>query len=91
MTAGTNDPVAKAIWFIESHLSAELRLEDIADVSGVSPFHLTRAFAAAIGRSVMRYARGRRLTEAARALAPGADSILTVAFVFCALTQHRAA
>ncbi len=79
MTAVTNDPVAKAIWFIESHLSQDLRLEDIASVSGVSPFYLTRAFAAAVGRSVMRYARGRRLSEAARTLAGGADDILAVA------------
>jgi AraC family transcriptional regulator len=38
-----------------------------------------RAFGAATGFSVMRYARARRLTEAARALARGAPDILSLA------------
>lgn len=79
MTTSTNAPVARAAWFIESHLSQDLRLQDIADASGVSAFHLTRAFGAAVGQSVMRYARGRRLTEAARSLSSGARDILNVA------------
>jgi AraC family transcriptional regulator len=73
------DPVAKALWFIESHLGGEVTLDDVADASGVSRFHLSRAFSATLGRSVMRYLRGRRLSEAARALADGAPDILSVA------------
>jgi AraC family transcriptional regulator len=45
----------------------------------VSRFHLAHAFGEATGQSVMEYVRGRRLTEAAYALASGADDILTVA------------
>lgn len=73
------DPVAKALWFIESHLGGDVSLDDIAEASGVSRFHLSRAFSATLGRSVMRYLRGRRLSEAARALAGGAPDILSVA------------
>jgi AraC family transcriptional regulator len=73
------DPVGKALWFIESHFAGEITLEDIANVSGVSRYHLSRAFGAATERSVMRYVRGRRLTEAAKSLAAGASDILTVA------------
>src|SRR5581483_8385461 len=74
------NPVGKALWYIESHFSAaELSLEEIADMGGVSRYHMTRAFGAATGHSVMRYVRGRRLTEAARALASGAPDILSVA------------
>jgi len=69
----------KALWFIESHLSAPLSLDDIAGVAGVSRFHIVRAFAAATGVSVMRYVRLRRLSEAARALAGGAPDILSLA------------
>src|SRR6185312_8616815 len=47
--------------------------------SGVSRFHLSHAFLARTGRPLMTYVRGRRLTEAARALAKGAPDILTVA------------
>ncbi len=73
------NPVEKALWYIESHFAHELDLEDVANVAGVSRYHLSRAFGFATGRSVMRYVRGRRLTEAARKLAGGAPDILAVA------------
>ncbi|WP_291870069.1 GyrI-like domain-containing protein [Bradyrhizobium sp.] len=73
------NPAQKALWFIESHLSSALTLDEIAGKAGVSRFHLVRAFAAATGFSVMRYVRARRLTEAARALAGGAPDILALA------------
>src|SRR6266446_4595431 len=65
------NPAQKALWFIESHLAAELTLDEIAGVAGISRFHMVRAFAAATGLSVMRYVRARRLSEAARSLAAG--------------------
>ncbi|HEY1933793.1 MAG TPA: AraC family transcriptional regulator [Acetobacteraceae bacterium] len=73
------NPVAKALWFIEAHLGDDASLAEIADSSGVSRYQLLRAFGTATGRSVMRYVRARRLSEAARALAAGAPDILTVA------------
>jgi AraC family transcriptional regulator len=73
------NPVAKALWFIESHFSGDVTLTEIADVAGVSRFHMVRAFGEATGHSVMRYVRGRRLSEAAKALAKGAPDILMVA------------
>ena len=73
------NPAQKALWFIESHLAGALTLDEIADVAGISRFHMVRAFAAATGLSVMRYVRARRLSEAARALAAGAPDILTLA------------
>jgi AraC family transcriptional regulator len=73
------DLVGKALWYIESHFADALALEDIAAVCEVSRFHMSRAFGLATGRSVMRYVRGRRLTEAARALSLGAPDILSLA------------
>lgn len=73
------NPVQKALWYVEGHSRAPIALEDIAAACHVSPFHLTRAFAATTGRSLMRYVRARRLSEAARQLAGGADDILAVA------------
>jgi AraC family transcriptional regulator len=72
-------PVVKALWYIESHFAGEISLDEIASASGVSRFHMSRAFGATTGRSVMRYVRGRRLTEAAHALVNGAADILSVA------------
>ena len=73
------NPTEKALWFVESHLPEAVSLDDVAQSSGVSRFHVTRAFGAATGRSVMGYMRSRRLTEAARKLAGGAPDILAVA------------
>jgi len=69
----------KALWFIESHYNEELSLARIAEVAGVSPFHLARLFQSMTGCSVVRYLRARRMTEAARRLAGGARDILEVA------------
>jgi AraC family transcriptional regulator len=73
------NPVGKALWFIESHFAGDISLGEIAEVAGVSRYHVTRAFGEATGHSVMRYVRGRRLTEAAKSLAKGAPDILAVA------------
>ena len=73
------NPVGKVVWFIESHFAREVTLAEIADVAGLSRFHLARVFGLATGYPVMRYVRGRRLTEAARALAKGDRNILMVA------------
>lgn len=76
----TTNLVERVIWYIESHYAEELTLDQIADVVGVSRFHLARAFGTATGYSVMRYLRARRLTMAATNLATGAyDSILDAA------------
>lgn len=73
------DPVNKALWMVETRLGREVTVDDVAAVAGVSRFHLSRLFALAVGQSIMRYARGRRLSEAAKALAKGAPDILNVA------------
>ena len=72
-------PANKALWYVESHFGSELSLDELAAHAGVSRFHLSHAFAARTGRPLMTYVRGRRLTEAARALARGAPDILGVA------------
>jgi AraC family transcriptional regulator len=73
------NPVAKALWFIESHLTSEITLAEISRAAGVSRFQLVRTFGFATGQSVMRYVRARRLSEAAKCLAEGAPDILMVA------------
>lgn len=72
-------PVEKALWFIESNFAGEISLDEIARHGGVSRYQMARAFSAATGHTVMRYVRGRRLSEAARSLAQGAPDILAVA------------
>ena len=51
------NPTEKALWFIESHLAGAMSLDRYREISGVSRFHMVRAFAAATGFSVMGYMR----------------------------------
>ena len=83
------NPVQEALWFVESRSRSHVSLEQTADVCGVSRYHLTRAFAAALGTPLMRYVRRRRLSEAAKELAAGAGDILTVA-LDCGYSSHEA-
>lgn len=69
----------KALFVIERNLYRDLTLDQIARYCDVSRFHLAHAFGESTGLSAIEYLRGRRLTEAACALASGADDILTVA------------
>jgi AraC family transcriptional regulator len=71
--------VEKALWLIEQRYGTDLTLDEMAGHIGVSRFHLSRSFPAATGMSISAYLRGRRLTEAAKALAAGAPDILSVA------------
>lgn len=71
--------VARALWYLESHMAGELTLERLALDLGVSPFHLARAFANRTGVPVMRYVWRRRLARAAADLANGEGSVLQAA------------
>ncbi len=83
------NPVAKALWYIESHFGQEITLDHMANVAGVSRYHSSRVFGLATGHSIMHYMRGRRLTEAARTLAQGAPDILAVA-IEAGYSSHEA-
>jgi AraC family transcriptional regulator len=85
----TMNPVRKALWFIESHYASEITLDEIADVAGVTRFHLCRVFRLVTGHSPLEYVRERRLTDAARQLASGASNILEVALDAC-YASHEA-
>src|SRR5690606_33977354 len=73
------DPIGKALWLIETDLEGRMDLQDIADACGLSRFGMARAFVVATGWPVMRYAKARRLSRAARRLAEGAQDILGLA------------
>lgn len=71
--------VNRALFLMERNLQHELSLGGVAEICGVSRFHLAHAFGDATGLAVMEYVRRRRLTESAYALAAGARDIMEVA------------
>jgi AraC family transcriptional regulator len=71
--------VERTVWYVESHLSTAMSLDDIAAIAGLSKFALTRTFLATTGHTVLAYVRARRLTEAVKLLQRGAPRVLDVA------------
>jgi AraC family transcriptional regulator len=72
--------VEKAVWMIERNADQPLTLNGVAEACGVSRSHLANAFGSATGTPLIKYLRGRRLSEAARALAEGAPDILSAGY-----------
>lgn len=67
--------------WIEARLDEPLTLDAIAAQAGLSPYHFSRLFTARMGRSVMAYARGRRLIRGARRLVAEPDiKLIDLAF-----------
>ena len=66
----------RALDFIESHLAEPIALGDMAAVTGVSPFHFSRAFRQAIGAPPYAYVLKQRI-ERARGLLTSSDLSLT--------------
>jgi AraC family transcriptional regulator len=67
-TETRSNPLARALARIDANLFDPLTLAELAGAAGLSPFHFSRLFAAAMGESVIGYVRRRRLVEAARRL-----------------------
>lgn len=67
--------MGRLLWQVEADIRRDVTLRSLADQLGVSPFHLTRLFSLHFGMSLMRYVRGRRLSEAARVLAAGHETV----------------
>lgn len=71
--------INKAVWYIENHYRDQVSLDALAEVAGVSRYHLSRMFCYTVGHPISRYIRLRRLSTAAIALAAGETDILDLA------------
>ncbi|NEQ42548.1 MAG: AraC family transcriptional regulator [Leptolyngbya sp. SIOISBB] len=68
--------------YIEAHLTADLSLSDVALAAGLSKFHFSRLFKAAIGLTPHQYVLKRRIERAAVVLSQGDRAIAQVAQQF---------
>lgn len=71
--------LSRACAYIDAHLSAPIRLTDIAAAAGLSPHHFARAFKATTGMSPYRMVVERRIERAKRLLGDGALPLAQVA------------
>lgn len=68
-----------ALSYIESHLTDELEIREIAKRAYVSPFYFQRIFAALCGIGIGEYIRNRRLTLAGEELASTDAKVIDIA------------
>ena len=70
--------IFRALQYIESHLDQDISIKQLSEVSFISQFHMARVFKTLTGYSPMEYVRYRRLTEAAKQLALGNETVLSI-------------
>jgi AraC family transcriptional regulator len=75
--------------YIEANLEAPLSLSDLADASGLSPYHFTRLFTGRYGFSPMAYVRHRRLEGAAEKLRSGPRTTLIELALDCGFDSQE--
>jgi AraC family transcriptional regulator len=71
--------VRRVTAFIESNLHRELRLEELAAVTHISPYHFARLFKRATGVSPHRFVVRRRIDAATALLTGSTSSIRSIA------------
>ncbi|QWF77212.1 helix-turn-helix transcriptional regulator [Amycolatopsis sp. CA-230715] len=72
------DAVIAAAVFLHAHSGEPIRLGDVADHVGYSPFHLARAFTRELGTSPVRVLAAHRFHRAKRLLLDGDDRIADI-------------
>lgn len=80
--------VQDALNYIETNLSEELSLDEIANAVGFSKFYFNRTFQSDIGVPVYDYIRKRRLANAASLLLSTDVSIIDIALTSCFESQE---
>lgn len=81
--------IEKVIAYIESHLDGKLDLEQVAEASNYSKYHLHRIFADTVGMTIHDYVQRRQLTEAAKLLVFSDKPIIEVALI-CGYESQQA-
>ena len=74
------DMIELALDYIDEHLSDPIRLDDVADALGISPFHFCRKFKAATGMTMTSYLSKERVNHANYALLNTSHRITDIAF-----------
>jgi AraC-like DNA-binding protein len=69
----------RLIDFVETHLGSEMRIAHLAEVVGLSPAHLARAFRNAMGMPLHRYVLQRRLERVRKRVRRGDGSMAELA------------
>ncbi|MEZ5862257.1 MAG: AraC family transcriptional regulator, partial [Geminicoccaceae bacterium] len=73
-------PLARALELVEDRLGEPLRLSDLADAVGFSPFHFARRFKAEFGTAPAQYVMRRRTERAIELIRGSGGSLAEIAY-----------
>ncbi|TWT15294.1 AraC family transcriptional regulator [Reyranella sp. CPCC 100927] len=85
----TNRQLRRVLDFIETHIEADIRLDALAALCGVSPDYFLRTFKATAGVSPYQYVLNRRVERAKRLLAEDAAASLAEVAVRCGFAHQE--
>lgn len=74
--------IQNAIEYVESHLTEDIQIKDVAEKAYVSEFHFQRIFGVLCGFSLSEYIRNRRMALAARELAGSDVKVIDIALKY---------
>ncbi len=69
----------RVVGFVDAHLAQPIRLDDLAAVAELSPYHFSRVFKLATGETPYNFVLARRLDRARALLAGGVVPLATIA------------
>lgn len=72
--------ISRLAAFVEAGLTGRIRLNDLAHVAGLSPFHFARCFRATMGLAPHQYVQARRIELAKRLIMTTDQSVVEVAW-----------
>lgn len=70
-------PIARAIDYIHANYQTDLSLNDLAQVTNLSPYHFSRVFKAEVGKTPMDYMLDVKINHAKELLLKGRDKSVT--------------
>ncbi len=74
--------IGKAIEYIESHLTDEITVDEIAKQVNISSFYFQKGFSLLCGFTISEYIRNRRLSLAGNELATSDEKVIDIAFKY---------
>jgi len=80
--------IANLLLWIDANLELPLRLDEIAQFSGYSKWHLQRLFTEYTGETLGRYIRNKKLQKAAEDLCTSSDKIYDISLRYGYETQQ---
>lgn len=76
------EAISKAVSYIETHITEDITVNDIAKEVYISPFHFQKGFSLLCGFTISEYIRNRRLSLAGNELATSEKKVIDVALKY---------